>query len=363
MSGGRADSRYPQAASAASRAHELDPGNAKPLYRLALAQRGMGDPQAALATLASAPQVPEVALLRAEVQNDADVAAAQRDPGTQTALARLEQGFRRREGADGSTRSGAQAQRERERAWAGEDARERQQESRAEREARDAALRKQGDKQGDKQKGEAMDVDAPAPPTPEPSSFAALKAAKAARRSYAGGTGAGAGMPGLVPVSTTRITSPPPAAAPAPPAAAPAGPPAAPSPAPPAPAPTTSTAQAPLPAHAAPPARKAEPPADPSSLAPGAGLSLLRTLGSLSPADGFAYLRHYPAGIIPRLMDGLLDPDALGLLLRALDAGRGTGCDDWIRQVLDGLKTNRRWRMTALMLPSSDREALARLTA
>lgn len=454
---GNADHRYPQAFSAATRAHELDPSNAKPLYRLALAQRGMNEPQSALKTLSTAPQVPEVQTLSAEIKNDIEVAQLKTDPGSRAGLQSLREGFLRREGADGSTRSGEQQKAERARVWAGEDARERQQESAKEREARDAALRKQ-EKEKEREDREtategwakeqrerssvgsveAMDVDtppaanaapapfappaapasfappaasapapapqaastAPAPttatpaasatmgemPVAQPNSFAALKAAKAARRSYADG---GAGMPGLVPVSTRRtsgdVAQPEPqprlvltaptsgvpsgVASPAPPAPVPAAvtqpvqpvqpaPPVQPTPAQPVPPAQSTPAEPVQPAQ-----RSFTPPSNPHSTAAGSGLSLVRTLGTLSPQDRFTYLRHYSPAVIAKLMDGLLDPDALGLILRALDAGKGTGNDDWIKQVIAGLKSNKRWRMTELMLPKSDREALARLSA
>ncbi|EKD01534.1 serine/threonine protein phosphatase PPT1 [Trichosporon asahii var. asahii CBS 8904] len=94
---------YPQAFSAATRAHDLDPTNPKPLYRLALAQRGMNEPQSALSTLASAPQVPEIQTLSAEIKNDLEVQHLKSDPGSQAGLQSLREGFIRREGADGST--------------------------------------------------------------------------------------------------------------------------------------------------------------------------------------------------------------------------------------------------------------------
>lgn len=416
----------------------------------------MNEPQSALKTLSSAPQVPEVQALSAEIKNDIEVAQLKTDPGSRAGLQSLREGFLRREGADGSTRSGEQQKAERARVWAGEDARERQQESAKEREARDAAPRKQEkEKEREDRKTategwakeqrerssvgsvEAMDVDtppaanvapapfapptasapAPAPPaagtapapttatpaapstTPEtlaahPNSFAALKAAKAARRSYADG-GSGAGMPGLVPVSTRRtsgdvVQQPQPRLVQtAPTSGVPSGVPTAiASPAPPAPAaaptqpaqpiqpvqpaqPAQPAASAPVPAAVAsapaqpaqPAQRSFTPPSNPHSTAAGSGLSLIRTLSALSPQDGFTYLRHYAPAMIAKLMDGLLDPDALGLILRALDAGKGTGNDDWIEQVIAGLKSNKRWRMTELMLPKSDREALARLSA
>lgn len=209
-------------------------------------------------------------------------------------------------------------------------------------------------------------------------------------------------MPGLVPVSTTRTTPPaqnapahvrqplvqtaPPSAVPsavntAVQSAVPSGVPSPvptpnPQPAASQPAPPAQAVQPPQPPAAQrapsqpaqppqPPAQPAPsfaPPSNPHSTAAGAGLSLLRTLAGLSPQDAFAYLRHYTPAVISKVMDGLLDPDALGLILRALQAGAGSGNDDWIKQVIAGLKSNRRWRMTELMLPKAEREALARLS-
>ncbi|WOO84615.1 RNA polymerase II-associated protein 3 [Vanrija pseudolonga] len=171
----------------------------------------------------------------------------------------------------------------------------------------------------------------PAPPAPAAaasSSFASLRHARGARPAYAGA--------GSAPLLSTTAEQDAAAARATDflrkPAAVPVAPP------PPPPRPTVA------------------PPPDPTSTAPGAGLALLRALRSLSPAEGQAYLRHYPASNIARITAPVLEPDSLGLLLAALGAG-GPEDAEWTREVLSGLRATPRWRMNAAMLSSAERKA------
>lgn len=167
---------------------------------------------------------------------------------------------------------------------------------------------------------------APTAPAPAPSSFASLRQARGARPAYAGS--------GAAPLLSTTAEQDAAAARATDFLRKPAVP------ATPAPAPRPTVA----------------PPPDPTSTAPGAGLALLRALRSLTPVEGQAYLRHYPAANVARITAPVLEPDSLGLVLAALGAG-GPQDAEWTREVLSGLRDTPRWRMNAAMLSSAERKA------
>ena len=89
---------------------------------------------------------------------------------------------------------------------------------------------------------------------------------------------------------------------------------------------------------------------------PGAGLVLVRQLSTLSPAESWSLLTHYPPQTIPQLIAPLLEPDTLAHLLLALRHGVVTD-KDRVRDTLQHLKTTPRWKINMAMLSPHERKA------
>lgn len=151
-------------------------------------------------------------------------------------------------------------------------------------------------------------------------------------------------------------------------------------------APSASAAKPPIPTSSAPAtpstsARSDSTPSQPLSLTPidpnqpGAALTLLRHLRahSASPSLTFPLLTqlttNYDIMLITKMLDGLLDPDFLGLLLGALYSGlpdsqsgqsNKGGADATVseasRKMMTALRRTKRWEMNVMMLSTTERD-------
>ncbi|GMK56955.1 hypothetical protein CspeluHIS016_0307950 [Cutaneotrichosporon spelunceum] len=329
--------RYAEAAADATAALAIDPAHTKARYRRALARRGLGDLDGAAGDLSSVVARGDNAAAREEL---AEVYAEMLAGSRARAAGRVESAVDK-EKAD-KERAEQVEQSEQVEQY------EQVESEQAEREMGSAPAQVHAH-------AEALLDQSHQPPQPHqplPASFAALRG-KRTRPAYAQAPAVTARSPASeqVPSSTK------PAAASAPASAVLS-----------VPSPSVSPALAPP----APPGAIPTPaPSNPASTSPGAGLALLRALRPLSPVQRHAYLWHYPASIVPRILAPTLDPEALGTVLGALDAGVGTGADAsnsaeyraWAHELMVGLRHTPRWAVNAGMLTRAEREAGERVWA
>ena len=98
--------------------------------------------------------------------------------------------------------------------------------------------------------------------------------------------------------------------------------------------------------------KSAQPPTDPRSIAPGAGLALLRTLQASSCTVGWDILALYPTVNVATILGPILEPDTLGLLLAILRVGIDHDMAR-VKEIMQGLRSAPRIKLNAAMLDSS----------